>query len=824
MPRKDKIVTPSVTTKIQQLGYNVADWDDSKSNLPNEIIEVLQHASKEENGNEGYPDRIFCDKSNKLLILVEEKPNLKDHDKPDIKSGAIAGIKWYLSKFLSQNLENPLLFKQWKILGIAVSGNVLDNYQFLFNCYTLNDNRDDIVNVNQITNFVSEEDFLSIFENFDEENAVSRVSASSKKINKLLRSIDSQKRPILLSALMICLHNGKDNNFSAIYETYNNDILADNIPIVAEKVLSKENIPMEKINVLKSELSFLSTDQSLRSTDVLKKILKELNKEVIPLFERNTISLSNYDIIGKFYEEFLKYAGVSNVKKGIVLTPRHISTLFTDLIDIKEDDKILDLCCGTGSLLIAGLNRIINKINSGDRVDKQEAMGKVKENQLLGFEINPTMYICAISNMLFRGDGKSSIYNMSSIGDERADKLINDFGATIGLINPPYSGKENEEDPTPKEITFITKLLDSCSRFCVIIAPLSVYFKDKTIRNNILKKHTLKYVINMPADLFQPNASTYTAISVFETHKAFDYNNDEVVFYNLEDDGFVLSKNKGRTDIYNKWNNIKKNLLSALKDNSCISDGVRFIRTKIHKNDEWTIFAHGKTDYSSLSIGDFENTVGEYLIYLAKKKLGILGQDLSQYEMFKILSNYYKNDVSWEDDIGDSIDISNWKEFPIFNSIEKVGVFDTIEDTKGTTTYELLSGNDIPYIAAKKTDNGVMYYVAKDGNENYISEGNGLVFINLGDGSGGYSIYQPDEFIGMSGKTSVGYSKKLNKYNALFIVTMLDKARYKYCFGRSWTGERFESTKVLLPVDKNGNPDWEYMEQFIKQLNHGKDI
>ncbi|WP_208937240.1 hypothetical protein [[Haemophilus] ducreyi] len=57
MARKDKIVTPSVTQKLQSLGYNVADWDDSKttSKLTDEIITVLKKASKSENGNEGYP-------------------------------------------------------------------------------------------------------------------------------------------------------------------------------------------------------------------------------------------------------------------------------------------------------------------------------------------------------------------------------------------------------------------------------------------------------------------------------------------------------------------------------------------------------------------------------------------------------------------------------------------------------------------------------------------------------------------------------------------------------------------------------------------------
>lgn len=86
-------------------------------------------------------------------------------------------------------------------------------------------------------------------------------------------------------------------------------------------------------------------------------------------------------------------------------------------------------------------------------------------------------------------------------------------------------------------------MLDNCSRYGVIIAPYSVYFKEEETRKNILKKHTLKCVVNMPKDLFQPNAGTYTALAVFETNLPHDYDK-EVAFYDLDDDGFVLTKIK----------------------------------------------------------------------------------------------------------------------------------------------------------------------------------------------------------------------------------------------------------------------------------------
>ncbi|MDR2410265.1 MAG: SAM-dependent methyltransferase [Bacteroidales bacterium] len=652
MPRKDKNITPSVTQRLQSLGYNVADWDDSQSEskLTAEVAAVLSSSSKKNNGKQGFPDRVYVNAHEKLLILVEEKPTVKDHDNMDVEKGAISGVKWYLSRFFNTNLSSKMkgLFDSWKILGIAVSGDLSLDYQHKFNCYTISSTEEKIIALNQVTNFMTEEQFLALFNSLDEEKAVAVVSSSSKKINNLLRSVDSQKRPVLLSALMICLHRVRQNienyanDFPDHYKTYQPTTIITNVLDTVKKVLKLEGIPDEKLQALSTELAFLTTDQTLNNSAILKDILIELETAVIPLFNNQFATNSNYDIIGKFYEEFLKYAGVSNVKKGIVLTPRHITTLFTKLIDLKDNDRIVDICCGTGAFLIAGMNALVNKIGSGNRSDKDEAIKKVKEEQLLGFELNPTMYICAISNMLFRGDGKSSIFNYDSVNNPKAQEELNRFQATVGFINPPYSGKESKDDPTPKEITFLVKLLDNCSRYGIIIAPLSTYFKDDNIRTAILNKHTLKYVINMPGDLFQPNASTHTAIAVFETHKKFDYANDEVTFYDLRDDGFVLAKNKGRTDIYGRWSNIERQLLNALKPTST-PDDITLVRTKINKKDEWTIYAHSKTDYSTLCEEDFIKSISDYMIFRAKRDLDILDVDLTETELLGAISSYYKS-------------------------------------------------------------------------------------------------------------------------------------------------------------------------------------
>lgn len=152
-------------------------------------------------------------------------------------------------------------------------------------------------------------------------------------------------------------------------------------------------------------------------------------------------------------------------------------------------------------------------------------------------------------------------------------------------------------------------------------------------------------------------------------------------------------------------------------------------------------------------------------------------------------------------------------------------IFDRIVPTKGVTTDDLIAGTDIPYIAATKAMNGLMNFAAREGNEEFISEGNCIVFIQLGAGGSGYATYQDKEFIGMSGKTCCGYSKYLNKYNGLFLATILCQERFRYSFGRSWTGNRLLNTTIRLPAKLNAQgkyePDWQYMENYVKSLPYG---
>ena len=52
------------------------------------------------------------------------------------------------------------------------------------------------------------------------------------------------------------------------------------------------------------------------------------------------------DYLGMFYGEFMSYSGEDGQSLGIILTPKHVTELFCDLISLKPTDRVLDPCCG----------------------------------------------------------------------------------------------------------------------------------------------------------------------------------------------------------------------------------------------------------------------------------------------------------------------------------------------------------------------------------------------------------------------------------------------------------------------------------------------
>ncbi|MFH1956447.1 MAG: restriction endonuclease subunit S [Patescibacteria group bacterium] len=159
-----------------------------------------------------------------------------------------------------------------------------------------------------------------------------------------------------------------------------------------------------------------------------------------------------------------------------------------------------------------------------------------------------------------------------------------------------------------------------------------------------------------------------------------------------------------------------------------------------------------------------------------------------------------------------SFDISKQKWFLINDLFDVSGT----KTTPKRKLEETGKGN-YPYITTQSTNNGVEGFY-----DFYTEKGNVMV---VDSAVAGFCSYQEQNFSAsdhVEKLTPKGF--ELNKYTGLFLQAIINKEQFRYSYGKKFNQEKIKNTKIKLPVDKNGNPDWKFMEDYIKSLPYSKEI
>ncbi|MFA6437289.1 MAG: restriction endonuclease subunit S [Candidatus Paceibacterota bacterium] len=165
------------------------------------------------------------------------------------------------------------------------------------------------------------------------------------------------------------------------------------------------------------------------------------------------------------------------------------------------------------------------------------------------------------------------------------------------------------------------------------------------------------------------------------------------------------------------------------------------------------------------------------------------------------------------------LEIDKWESF-IIGKLFKVTLGSHIHSLEIEEIVAEKSNKNISYVTRTATNNGVELFV-----ENNVSIEEKINLANcITVGAEGFkAFFQPLNFIN-GNKISIIRHYKLNKYVALFISTLLNlEIEKKFNYGRGATKERISQLKIKLPV-KNGNPDFEYMENYIKSLSYSSSL
>jgi hypothetical protein len=150
----------------------------------------------------------------------------------------------------------------------------------------------------------------------------------------------------------------------------------------------------------------------------------------------------------------------------------------------------------------------------------------------------------------------------------------------------------------------------------------------------------------------------------------------------------------------------------------------------------------------------------------------------------------------------------NWKVF-------KISKLFNVELGNPIHAEQLMNGS-LPYITRTATNNGVECY----GYGDKINDRNAITI----GAEGIVAFYQRQDFI-TGNKINIIRHSKLNKYTAMFLCTILNFTNIgRFSYGRAIVKSRLKTLEIKLPATPQGEPDWEFMENYIKSLPYSSSL
>lgn len=430
-----------------------------------EIQEALKSASKKGTGKTGFPEFVAIAKD--FILVIEDKSAI---DKQVLYEDDDNQIISTDKKAITNFAENGALHYANEILAKT-------NFKKVFAFGCTGDEKHHIIR----PIFVDKNGYKLLekvenFENFSIENIekyykeqvlgetpkeileLEDILKKSSELHEALRNygqLGDSEKPLVVSALLLALSEESFSIDSLTGDTLKTDgqkifdALSTHMERVEVQPIVKKDKVLNQFTIIKDRTLLNQKDERLKvevsKNNYLEKTpLKYFAEYIYKNILSSVITNTTEDVLGRFYGEFIRYSGGDGQTLGVVLTPKHITELFSEIIDLKPSDRIFDPCCGTGGFLIAGMQKMLNEAKPNDRE-------KIKKEQIHGIEIREDMFAIATTNMILREDGKSNLINEDFLR-QRAEDLQNKITQLGLLIRRIHNPKEKTQLTYPKSI------------------------------------------------------------------------------------------------------------------------------------------------------------------------------------------------------------------------------------------------------------------------------------------------------------------------------------------------------------------------------------
>ena len=160
------------------------------------------------------------------------------------------------------------------------------------------------------------------------------------------------------------------------------------------------------------------------------------------------------------------------------------------------------------------------------------------------------------------------------------------------------------------------------------------------------------------------------------------------------------------------------------------------------------------------------------------------------------------------------IDTKQWKEFMIYELCETTKVGNKLQvPTGASVSAKQLKDGSVPKISVSGVNNGIVGYYYSD-DKNYRVYNNFISVSFLG------TVFYQEGYAQLDMKVHCLKFKgiELNRNIALFLVAVIRKSIMLYNYADQISSTVLPYLSVKLPVDETGNPDFSYMESYMKNL------
>lgn len=291
-------------------------------------------------------------------------------------------------------------------------------------------------------------------------------------------------------------------------------------------------------------------------------------------------------------------------------------------------------------------------------------------------------------------------------------------------------------------------------------------------------------------------------------------------------------ENNGLTDIIENPLFIEKDKLIISTFCNCF-----FVEGEFTASDEITIFGNDKLNkYNGLFISHvvkrnaikyafgfkaFSERLARQIVKLPINSKGQPNWEFMENYMRKIEEKQKQKAIKYYSDkiknlqnslMKNKFDLNNieWKEFKI-SEIFNIFTGATIRQS------DLIKGK-IPRITATNLNNGIAFFTQETNNYNFKKFENFISISFLGS-----VFYQPKEVsLDMKIHGIKIKDRELNTHIALFLIPIIKRFSFKYTYGYQLSTSILKAQKLQLPVNSKGQPNWEFMENFMRKIEYKK--